>query len=180
MDAEDQKDIIKKVKTAGNKDADDESNDEPSDDSDADMTHSDGEDLGSYGANQTANDSAVGGENAGGGGNAGGMSENETDLFIEPKKNNMFQPHSNDILNVDKNLKESKNSRIFDKNIIKMRLKETFKQDNSEPMVEPMTKPAPTKPAPVERPEHPTQPSRRNKPFLPTPEVQPDPKAKTD
>lgn len=104
-------------------------------------------------------------------------SVNETDnLFIEPKKNNMFQPGSNDKLNIKENLEVIKKSSTFD--IIKVRLKETFNQDTmetsnniSEPNTKPIVKPS-------VKPE--TKPSRKNKPFLPmtTPGVNPDPKAK--
>lgn len=73
------------------------------------------------------------------------------------------------------NLSESKKSSIFDKNYINNMLKETFRQ-NAEPMVKPAEKP---KTAPVKPTEQPVkQPSRKDKPFLPLPEVTPDPKAK--
>lgn len=76
MDAEDQKDIINKVKTAGEGDEDvapesdedmpmDEPMDEPTDE----------EDLEEY-----------------------RVFENMDNLFVNPKKNNMFQPNSNDML----------------------------------------------------------------------------------
>ena len=66
-------------------------------------------------------------------------------------------------------LEMSENFSILDKNYIKMILHETFNQE--EPLVlpaEPVTKP---KESPM------IQPSRRNKPFLPQRETQPDPKA---
>ncbi len=69
----------------------------------------------------------------------------------------------------NENLNMSENFSIFDKNYLKMKLNETF--DYEEPMVlpaEPITKPK-------ESPK--VQPSRRNKPFLPERESQPDPKA---
>lgn len=69
----------------------------------------------------------------------------------------------------NENLNVSENFSIFDKNYLKMKLNETFNRE--EPMVlpaEPVTKP---KESPI------VQPSRRNKPFLPERESQPDPKA---
>ena len=69
----------------------------------------------------------------------------------------------------NENLNVSENFSIFDKNYLKMKLNETFNRE--EPMVlpaEPITKP---KESPM------VQPSRRNKPFLPERESQPDPKA---
>jgi len=69
----------------------------------------------------------------------------------------------------NENLNMSENFSIFDKNYLKMKLNETFNYE--EPMVlpaEPVTKP---KESPM------VQPSRRNKPFLPERESQPDPKA---
>lgn len=69
----------------------------------------------------------------------------------------------------NENLNMSENFSIFDKNYLKMKLNETFNYE--EPMVlpaEPVTKPK-------ESPK--VQPSRRNKPFLPERESQPDPKA---
>ena len=69
----------------------------------------------------------------------------------------------------NENLNISENFSIFDKNYLKMKLNETFNYE--EPMVlpaEPITKPK-------ESPR--VQPSRRNKPFLPERESQPDPKA---
>jgi hypothetical protein len=63
----------------------------------------------------------------------------------------------------------SENFSIFDKNYLKMRLQETFNYE--EPLVLPME----PKTKPKESPS--IQPSRRNKPFLPERETQPDPKA---
>lgn len=63
----------------------------------------------------------------------------------------------------------SENFSIFDKNEIKMRLHETFNYE------EPLVLPAEPKTKPKESPM--IQPSRRNKPFLPERESQPDPKA---
>lgn len=63
----------------------------------------------------------------------------------------------------------SENFSIFDKNYIKMILHETFNHE------EPLVMPAEPKTKPKESPM--IQPSRRNKPFLPERETQPDPKA---
>jgi hypothetical protein len=63
----------------------------------------------------------------------------------------------------------SENFSIFDKNYLKMRLQETFNYE------EPLVLPAEPKTIPKESPA--IQPSRRNKPFLPERETQPDPKA---
>jgi hypothetical protein len=66
-------------------------------------------------------------------------------------------------------LNNSENFSIFDKIDIKMKLKETFNYE------EPLVLPAEPKTKPKESPM--VQPSRRNKPFLPERETQPDPKA---
>jgi hypothetical protein len=73
------------------------------------------------------------------------------------------------------NLSDSKKSSIFDKNYLKMKVYESLNQNDTmnQPVTEPVVKPAPTKPA--EQPVK--QPSRKDKPFLPLPEVTPDPKA---
>ena len=63
----------------------------------------------------------------------------------------------------------SENFSIFDKDYLKMRLQETFNHE------EPLVLPAEPKTKPKESPM--IQPSRRNKPFLPERETQPDPKA---
>ena len=71
-----------------------------------------------------------------------------------------------------------KKNSIFDKNYLKMKIQETFNQDDvAEPMVEPQVAPTP-KVAPTPDKVQPVAPSRKNKPFLPTPSVKPDPKAK--
>jgi len=73
------------------------------------------------------------------------------------------------------NLQETKKSSIFDKNYLKRKLNETFNQDNTmhQPQVAPTVTPAPTKPA-----EQPViKPKKKDAPFLPMPDVQPDPKA---
>lgn len=66
-------------------------------------------------------------------------------------------------------LNVSENFSILDKNYIKMILHETFNHE------EPLVLPAEPKTKPKESPM--IQPSRRNKPFLPERETQPDPKA---
>jgi len=96
-------------------------------------------------------------------------------IFLEnPKKNNMFQPGSNDVLKED--LQNSEKSSRFD--TIKNKLKETFNQDSMDTQeTEPMVQPAPTvDPKPMVQPSKPA-PKRRDQPFLPMPDVQPDPKA---
>jgi hypothetical protein len=78
---------------------------------------------------------------------------------------------------VSEDLIVSEKNSIFGKNYIVSKLHETFNQDdvmnNSEPQTAPMPVTTPTKP--IEQPS--ISPSRRNKPFLPMPESQPDPKA---
>jgi hypothetical protein len=79
---------------------------------------------------------------------------------------------------VNEGLSNSENFRIFDKMYLKGKLHETFNQDDT--MNQPMTEPAPvvTPTKPSEKPI--IQPSRKDKPFLPMPEVTPDPKAKNN
>ena len=67
-------------------------------------------------------------------------------------------------------LNNSENFSIFDKKDIKMKLKETF--NHEEPLVLPMQPKTKPKESPM------IQPSRKNKPFLPERETQPNPKAK--
>ena len=79
---------------------------------------------------------------------------------------------------VEDDLQESKKISIFDKMYLKNKLQETFNQDSTmnEPMIQPQVAPEPqVMPAPDKT--QPNTPSRRNKPFLPMPEVKPDPKA---
>lgn len=71
---------------------------------------------------------------------------------------------------VEENLIDSKKISILDKNYIKMKMHETFNYE------EPLVLPAEPKTMPKESPM--VQPSRKNKPFLPQRETQPDPKAK--
>ncbi len=171
MDNKDQDDIIKKVKTAGN---DDNENSEEDNTNDSNAGGSDGDNVSNDFGGSVGNDNGGAAEASSQGGD---VSENKAqgemdNLFINPKKNNMFQVGSNDILKND--LKESEKNSIFVKNKIKTRLQETFNQeDMTEPMVEPapIVKPNPDKIQPN------IAPSRKNKPFLPMPAVKPDPKA---
>lgn len=166
MDPKDQDDIIKKIKTAGNND---DQNDNQDDSDDSNDGNSDGDSVSSdFGGD-------IGGGEQGNEDSDSAPVNEEDSIFLEnPKKNNMFQPGSNNIL--DNHLKESKKSSIFDK--IKSKLQETFNQEDemSEPMVEPAVKPAPVK-TPKKEPN--IAPSRKNKPFLPMPDpsIKPDPKA---
>jgi hypothetical protein len=182
MEPQDQEDIVKKIKEAGN-DQNPKDNEKKSEEpNDSEASGSQGDSVATeFGGGEAAQ------------GEAGGVSESAklpgidgepaicTDLFIEPKKNNMFQPGSNDKLNIAENLNDTEKTSIFDRKLIKLKLKETFNQEEmSEPMIEPMVKPAPSKPAPLKTPntEPSISPSRKNKPFLPMPDIQPDPKAK--
>ena len=181
MDQNDQDDIIKKVKTAGNDDNEGDSKDMGNDvDSNSDDTNPDNGDNSGFDENPMDQ-------------NDGEDELNETKsqveienpllypdgwkemdgIFMNPKKNNMFQPGSNDKLK--EGLTVSKKSSIFGK--IKQKLNETFNQEEtmSEPTVEPQTKPV-VKPAP-DKVQPNIAPSRKNKPFLPMPEVTPPPKA---
>ncbi len=107
MDEQDQKDIIEKVKTSGDDGDEEETFDSEKSDDMEDIDSFDGEDSGNGGEEEELDFSDD------------GLEENMDNLFVNPKKNNMFQPHSNDILDESK-LK------------IKMMLKETFNQDDSD------------------------------------------------
>jgi len=117
--------------------------------------------------------------------------EEETIFLNDPKKNNMFQPGSNDILKqhsckkgfkhlgFDENNEPNcvqiyeNSSKFANKDKIKSILRESLNDNNMN------TQPT-TKPAPVVKPiTEPKKPSRRDKPFKPavTPGVRPDPKA---
>jgi len=174
MDANDQEDIIKKVKEAGNHDDNGEDKKDDNGDSSSD-SNGDGSNNGNGGNDGGNTDIADLSNNSP---DAGGEGVNEeTQIFLDnPKKNNMFQKGSNDILDNDLNISE-KSSNIAK---IKDKLQETFNQeDMSEPMVEPQVKPAPeVEPAP-DKVKPSIAPSRKNKPFLPMPDpsIKPDPKA---
>ena len=191
MDQEDQEDIIKKVKESGN---DDNQDNNKSDDS-VDNNVSDDDTNNSSGGNSSNLGSDMGDNNSEDNSEINEEKEKEnSSIFLDNvKKNNMFQIGSNDILKescwkgykavgmkekngkqvpncvpIDEALEISKKSSIFDK--IKSKLHETF---NQEEMIEPQIAPAPVKTPKTA----PIAPSRKNRPFLPTPEVQPDPKA---
>ncbi len=106
MDEQDQKDIINKVKSSGNKDDEKSFDSSKSEDLD-DIDNFDGEN--SDNGDSGSDDLDFSEE----------LDENMDNLFVNPKKNNMFQPHSNDILDEGK---------------MKIRkiLKETFNQDDSD------------------------------------------------
>lgn len=170
MDDNDRSDIIKKVNTAGN----DGENSEVSDFDDSNSS-SDNNDGNDDGANNEFGDFDQSLNNN----DEEGLEETkaqifeEEDLFLaEPVRCDMFQPGSFEALKkrTGKDLKESFKKSIFAK------LHESLNQDDmrntetapAEPIVKPDVKPD-TVPAP--------SPTRRNKPFLPMPEVEPDPKA---
>jgi len=153
MDSDDQKDIINKVKESGNKSNNDEKVNNNDNNSDSDKE-----------VNQDENPTdAVEPE----------INE-KLNLFVNPKKNNMFQPGSN---NIEENLDVDKNFSTFVKELIKKNLFETFKQDD----IMNLNITEPTIKEPIVLPNEPlVKPSRKNKPFLPmpNPDVNPDPKAK--
>ncbi len=78
---------------------------------------------------------------------------------------------------VEESLLNSEKSSTFGKNYFVNKLHETFNQEDMK-NAEPQTAPAPVT-TPVVKPgeTQPVQPSRKNRPFLPMPEVTPDPKA---
>ncbi len=134
MDEEDQKDIINKVKNSGGNDEDDFDSDKNSDMEDIDSF--DGSDDGDSDGGNDGDDLDFSDD---------GLEENMDNLFVNPKKNNMFQPHSNDILS------EAKLN-------IKMKLKETFKQEDSTLLVSPE----------LAQPKEKKVISVRNRPFFPS------------
>lgn len=150
MDSEDQNDIIKKVKTAGNNEDTDDNSSDNKDDSNPNPSPSDG---GGSDANNVDLDVPNGDNEE----NMAESKKKDPNFLFKPKKLSIFAPEGSE---------ESKLN-------IKAKLDETF---NQEKMTEPATKPV-VKPAPTKTPA-PTQPSRKNKPFLPSPNVQPTPKAK--
>ena len=74
---------------------------------------------------------------------------------------------------VGEDLENSTKNTTFNENYIRMKLQETFGQD-AEPMTAPTIDP---KVQPMVEPNTKPSPSRKNKPFLPMPNVQPRPKA---
>jgi hypothetical protein len=170
MDDNDRDDIINKVNTAGNDDEDSEGSDfdGSNDSSDNNDGNNDGgnDEFGSFDQSNDNN-------------NEEGLEETEAqiyeteDLFLkEPVRCDMFQPGSFDALKkrTGKDLKESYKKSIFDK------LHESLNQEDNMTKFE--TTPAEPEVKPLVKPDTaPVQPSRRNKPFLPMPEVEPDPKA---
>lgn len=175
MDEQDREDIINKVNTAGNDDSEGSDFDSGDGASDNNNGNNDGGND-EFGDNAEFNDNNDEEEMA----DLEEIQIYETeDLFLdEPKRNNMFQPNSNDILkdNISEGLiKPIKNS-IFDKSYLKSKLQESFNQEDMT-NAEPQTAPEPIVKPDVKPDTTPVQPSRRNKPFLPMPEVQPDPKA---
>lgn len=171
MDQNDQDDIINKVKSAGNDGDKEGSNDDNSND---DNTDNGDDSSDNNSSNDSDNPSMDSGDSADSEDFGDVNEEKEASIFLEkPKKNNMFQPGSNDVLKENENisesnLKESKKNRIF------VKLRETFNQDDMETSIEPMVEP---QVAPVTKPAPSKAPSRKNKPFLPMPEVTPNPKA---
>lgn len=160
MTPEDQKDIINKVKSSGK-------NDEPSDDTEDMDTETDpntehNEAPASSGGADNGSAAGGGAAEASAGGDAGtsvaeDVKKKDEPFLIKPKKLSIFAPEGSE---------EAKYN-------IKAKLDETFNQDTmTQPEVAPVVKPAPTK-----TPQPQTQPSRKNKPFLPRPNVQPNPKA---
>lgn len=98
--------------------------------------------------------------------------QKESCMLKNPKKNNMFQKGSNDILKQNLEIKENL-STFVGKSKIKSKLSETFNNNmETAPIVKPEVKPNRTTEPKV-------KPNRRNKPFLPsvTPGVEPQPKA---
>jgi len=155
MDDNDQGDIIKKVKSSGKgntNDGDQSGSDDNTDNSNGSDEFGDSDDMDEFGDSEfeSVNEST--------------KDEDEVDgiMLSNPKKNNMFQPNSNDILKTTDNLTESKKRRIFVKKDILSKLNENFKLDEDmeletevEPIVEPTIKPSPT-----------IKPNRTNKPFI--------------
>jgi hypothetical protein len=167
MQPQDQDDIIKKVKEAGNQNDDEDNTDDSKDNSNNNGSNDDGSN-GEFTGNVGGNDHAAPASTAPtSNGMAENVEENEEGFLIKPKKMSIFAPEGSEEANFKHKIVE--------------KLHETFNQEDemSAPLLEPMVKPAPTKPAPLRTPN--TQPSiapsRKNKPFLPMPEVTPDPKA---
>lgn len=177
MDEKDREDIIKKVNTAGNNDDDSENSDFDSTDHTPD--NNDGNNDGGnneFGGDAEFNDNND--EEEMGDLEEIQIYETESLFLKEPVRCDMFQPGSNDKLKdaVKENLINPKKSSIFGKTTILSKLQESFNQEDEMTNTEPQTAPEPIV-KPDVKPETLPQPSRRNRPFLPMPEVQPDPKA---
>ena len=169
MAPEDQNEIIKKIKTAGN-DGGGEGGAQPA-----------GEEPAQDGA-----EPAAGEEDLDFGGGAEEPAEEVSEstdngmMLARPKKLSIFAPEGSPEAEYNKGLSESVKKSIFDKNYLKKRLAETFNQDSmqNDTQADPAVAPAQPVTQPSTQPTtQPTQPSRRNKPFLPMPNTQPDPKA---
>ena len=152
MDEEDQNDIIKKVKKAGQNDnnQDNTQSDEESSDNDSfSNSPNDTEDSDGFGSDEDLEEN---------------LFEKEEGFLIKPKKLSIFAPEGSEEANFKHKIME--------------KLHESFNQEedmNTEPMIEPQTKPS-IAPSP-DKVKPNIAPSRRNKPFLPMPNIQPDPKA---
>jgi hypothetical protein len=146
MDAEDQKDIIKKVKSAGNTDSGEEAPEE-------DMDGIDG--IEDFNGEEEPEDDVE--EN---------ILEKKEDFFLKnPKRSSIFAPEGSEEANFKHKIME--------------KLYETFNQEDSNEIQ--LIEPAPVKEPKIVPSVIPSiKPSRRNKPFLPSPTVQPDPKAKNN
>ena len=158
MDNEDQEDIINKVKEAGK--------------GDEDVTPEDnGNDVGNNGSTDDGSTefSGLGGGSepaaaAPSGGVAESKEKKDDPFLFKPKKLSIFAPEGSEEANYKHKIVE--------------KLHETLNQDDTaEPMVEPQVEPKVAPAEPV-RTEPIVTPSRKNKPFLPMPNIKPDPKAK--
>ena len=154
MTPEDQKDIIGKIEKSG---GEGESSSEPAPEEPTDK----------------------GGDEMGMGDEKSGGLEESGFILNKPKRLSIFAPEGSEEakhnLTLKKDLNMSENRSIFGIDFIKTKLMETFQDTAVEPMVEPAVKPdtKPSTPSPVPAP----SPSRRDRPFLPMPNTQPDPKA---
>ena len=130
MDEEDRKDIIKKINSAGDEDNEDNSSDNQDDSSDDSGDFGDlGDDTGGDMPDDTANDEEDLQEFS--------VYENKlNNLFLdEPKRNNMFQPGSNDILK-EGGEGESPTRYMFFSNLEQMRRQCGLLQDLDEGQIE--------------------------------------------
>jgi hypothetical protein len=153
MDEEDKKDIISKVNTAGDGDSENDSenvdNNSDANTNDDNLDNSgDGDALDFDSGDEDLEETIL---------------EKEEGFLIKPKRSSIFAPEGSEEANFKHKIVE--------------KLHESFNQeeDMSEPTVEPEVAPAPVKTPSVDPV---TTPSRKNKPFLPMPSVDPDPKAK--